>query len=61
MAKLTCVYRQEDISGIKFGKRQLPLVAGDNNLMVNIILYIFNYITCFSRKYCRKQIVNLII
>lgn len=35
MAKLTCVYRSDDMSSVKFGKRQLPLAAsGDNNLMV---------------------------
>lgn len=35
MAKLTCVYRLDDPSGITFGKRQLPLAAFmDTNLMV---------------------------
>lgn len=36
MAKLTCVYRNDEISGMKFSKRQLPLSTGDNNFMVFI-------------------------
>jgi len=34
MAKLTCVYRSDEISGMKFSKRQLPLSTGDNNFMM---------------------------